>query len=490
MSGSSASYDAVIGLEVHAELLTRSKMFCGCAVVDSTIAEPNTSVCEICTGMPGTLPVINERAVAYALLVALALGCEVPERSVFARKNYFYPDLPKGYQISQYELPLARDGLLPITLPTGPKEVRIRRVHLEEDTGKLTHEAGYSLVDYNRSGVPLLEIVSEPDLSSIEEVKAYATALRSVLQYLGVNSGDMEKGVIRFEANVSVRPQGSQELHTRTEIKNLNSFRIMLRAVEYEISRQGALLEAGEPVVQQTLGWDETRGVTVPQRSKEEAHDYRYFPEPDLPPLVIDREWIRRLSEEIPELHYSKQERYIAEFKLPPYLASVIAAERPVAEYYEAALSSTPGVDPQKLANWLSSDLFGLLNEAGLTIEASRVTPDALSELVQLVEEGTINATSGKTVLAEIFARGGSPAEIVARMDLGILDDRVEIASLVENVLADNPQQVEAYLQGKDAISKWLFGQVMRAAAGRAAPALVQEILEKHLLQLRRPSGE
>ncbi|MFN2148866.1 MAG: Asp-tRNA(Asn)/Glu-tRNA(Gln) amidotransferase subunit GatB, partial [Anaerolineales bacterium] len=257
MNDSGTVYEAVVGLEVHAELLTRSKMFCGCAVVDSTIAEPNTSICEICTGMPGTLPVINQQAVAYALLVALALGCEIPERSVFARKNYFYPDLPKGYQISQYELPLARNGSLPIVLPDESRQIRIRRVHLEEDTGKLSHESGYSLVDYNRSGVPLLEIVSEPELTTIEEIKAYATALRSLLQYLGVNSGDMEKGVIRFEANVSVRPAGSQELNTRTEIKNLNSFRGMLRAVEYEISRQSALLESGEKVVQQTLGWDE-----------------------------------------------------------------------------------------------------------------------------------------------------------------------------------------------------------------------------------------
>ncbi|MEJ2014005.1 MAG: Asp-tRNA(Asn)/Glu-tRNA(Gln) amidotransferase subunit GatB, partial [Anaerolineales bacterium] len=365
MIATSRSHEAVIGLEVHAELLTRSKMFCGCAVVDSTVAEPNTSVCEICTGMPGTLPVINEQAVAYGLMVALALECEIPGRSVFARKNYFYPDLPKGYQISQYELPLAQNGSLLIDLPTGSKQIHIRRVHLEEDTGKLSHEADYSLVDYNRSGVPLLEIVSEPDMASLEEVKAYATSLRSLLQYLGVNSGDMEKGVIRFEANVSVRPAGSQRLNTRTEIKNLNSFRGMLRAVEYEIERQISALEAGEEIIQQTLGWDETAGVTVAQRSKEEAHDYRYFPEPDLPPLVIDRDWIRRLQAEIPELPRAKQQRYIAELKLPSYLAGVLSADRSVAEYFEAALEASPRVDPQKLANWLSVDLFSLLNEVG-----------------------------------------------------------------------------------------------------------------------------
>jgi aspartyl-tRNA(Asn)/glutamyl-tRNA(Gln) amidotransferase subunit B len=490
MKDSLRAIEPVIGLEVHAELLTRSKMFCGCAVVDSTLAEPNTSVCEICTGMPGTLPVINEQAVAFALLVALALQCDISERSVFARKNYFYPDLPKGYQISQYELPLAVNGVLPISLQDGSRQVRIRRVHLEEDTGKLNHESGYSLVDYNRSGVPLLEIVSEPDLTSIEEVKAYATALRSLLQYLGVNSGDMEKGVIRFEANVSVRPVGNQALFTRTEIKNLNSFRGMLRALEYEIARQSALLEAGEPVVQQTLGWDEAAGVTVPQRSKEEAHDYRYFPEPDLPPLVTERDWIDRLREGLPELPFEKQERYINELRLPAYLAGVLAAERTVAEYFEAALASAPEIDPSKLANWLSSDLFGLLNEAGLTIEESRVLPAGLSEIVQLVEDGVINATSGKTILSEIFNHGGSPSEVIERKGLEILNDREEIRSLVNEVLESNPEQVDAYRQGKDALAKWLFGQVMRRASGRADPALVEEILERRLRKLRPTDGD
>ena len=440
--------------------------------------------------MPGTLPVINEQAVAFALLVALALRCEISDVSVFARKNYFYPDLPKGYQISQYELPLAVNGALPITLQEGSRRVRIRRVHLEEDTGKLTHESDYSLVDYNRSGVPLLEIVSEPDLTSIEEVKAYATALRSLLQYLGVNSGDMEKGVIRFEANISVRPIGSQELFTRTEIKNLNSFRGMLRALEYEISRQSALLEAGAPIVQQTLGWDDAAGVTVAQRSKEEAHDYRYFPEPDLPPLVIDRDWIDHLREELPELPFEKQERYVDELRLPAYLAGVIAAERPVAEYFEAALASAPEIDPAKLANWLSSDLFGLLNESNLTIEESRLSPAALSEIVLLVEGGVINATSGKTVLSEIFNHGGTPSDVIESKGLEILNDRGEIEALVEKVLESNPEQVEAYRLGKDALAKWLFGQVMRTASGRADPTLVREILESRLRQLRPTDGD
>jgi aspartyl-tRNA(Asn)/glutamyl-tRNA(Gln) amidotransferase subunit B len=490
MTPASRSHEAVIGLEVHAELLTRSKMFCGCAVVDSTAADPNTSVCEICTGMPGTLPVINEQAVAYGLMVALALECEIPGRSVFARKNYFYPDLPKGYQISQYELPLARNGSLTIDLPAGPKRIRIRRVHLEEDTGKLSHEAGYSLVDYNRSGIPLLEIVSEPDMASLEEAKAYATSLRSMLQYLGVNSGDMEKGVIRFEANVSVRPVGSRKLYTRTEIKNLNSFRGMLRAVEYEISRQISVLAAGGEIVQQTLGWDEAAGVTVAQRTKEEAHDYRYFPEPDLPPLVIDRDWIERLRAAIPELPRAKMQRYIEEFGLTSYLAGVLSAERPVAEFFESALEASPRVDPQKLANWLSVDLFGLLNEAGLGIEQSRVTPADLAGIVQMVESGEINATSAKTVLDHVFHHGGIPAEVVEREELGMLSNRADLELLVDQVLASNPQQVAEYLGGKEVLSKWLFGQAMRSAAGRADPELLQDILLQKLGQMTSAEGD
>ena len=281
-------YEAIIGLEVHAELQTKSKMFCSCAVVDNTTADPNVAVCPVCAGMPGMLPVANQSAVAYGIKVALALGCEINPRSIFARKNYFYPDLPKGYQISQYEEPLARNGKLTIQTSSGAHTIRVRRVHLEEDTGKLTHIEGASLIDLNRAGVPLLEIVSEPDIRSAEEAHAYGEALRSILRYLGVNSGDMQKGVIRFEANVSVRPVGSQEFRTRTEIKNLNSFRALKASVEYEIDRQSALHELGKPVIQQTMGWDESREVTIPQRSKEEAHDYRYFPEPDLPPLVIE----------------------------------------------------------------------------------------------------------------------------------------------------------------------------------------------------------
>ena len=351
------AYEAVIGLEVHAELETESKMFCSCPVVDSTVAEPNIAVCPICAGMPGMLPVVNRRAVEYALRVALALECEIAPTSIFARKNYFYPDLPKGYQISQYEQPLAVHGRLKILTSNGQRIIRIRRVHMEEDTGKLTHVVAapqkgepaqaYSLVDLNRAGVPLLEIVSEPDLHSAEEVRAYATALRSLLRYLRVNSGDLQKGVMRIEPNVSVRPKGSQVFGIRTEIKNLNSFRALERSVDYEINRQIAVLRNGGRVVQETLGWDEHRNETVSQRTKEDADDYRYFPEPDLPPLVVEREWVEAIRSGLPELPAAKYERFIHQYGLSEYDAGVLVAEPAVADYYEATVEAADLASPK-----------------------------------------------------------------------------------------------------------------------------------------------
>jgi aspartyl-tRNA(Asn)/glutamyl-tRNA(Gln) amidotransferase subunit B len=474
-------YIPTIGLEVHAELLTQSKMFCGCPVVDSTEADPNTAVCEICTGMPGTLPVINRRAVEFAIRVALALDCSVASRSVFARKNYFYPDLPKGFQISQYEMPLAVNGFLMIDTADGLKRIGIRRVHLEEDTGKLSHHKDHSLVDFNRSGVPLLEIVTEPDLTSIEETKAYATTLRSVLRYLEVNSGDMEKGVIRFEANVSLRSEASQDLGTRTEIKNLNSFRAMTRAVEFELKRQQTLLEAGKSVKQETLGWDETTGVTRPQRSKEEAHDYRYFPEPDLPPLVIEADWIEQIKADLPELPAKKRQRFMAEYGLSDYTAAVLTVERLVADYFERAAASAEDVPAEKVANWLSGDLFGLANEAGLAVYETKVSPKQLAELVRRVESDEINATSGKEVLAEMVSSGQSAGDIITQRGLAQISDTDEIQSIILKILDENPQQVTAFLEGKDALLDWFLGQVMRATRGRANPSIVRQELSKAL---------
>jgi len=501
-------FEPVIGLEVHAELETKSKMFCACPVVDPTLAEPNVAVCPVCSGMPGVLPVVNERAVEYALRVALALECEIAHTSIFARKNYFYPDLPKGYQISQYEQPLARNGRLTILTTKGESVVRIRRVHLEEDTGKLTHivaggdlagiqAAGqqggenYSLVDLNRAGIPLLEIVSEPDLHSAEEVRAYATSLRSILRYLGVNSGDLQKGVLRIEPNVSLRPVGTPQLGTRVEIKNLNSFRALQRGVAYEIQRQSELLRQGKKVRQETVGWDELRGITVTQRVKEQEDDYRYFPEPDLPPLEIEPAWIERIRTSLPELPTAKFHRFRKQYSLNAYDTGVLVAEKAVADYFEQAVASLstqdePGVSPKMLANWISGELFGLLNQVGATIDVTRVTPRSLAELVRMVARGEINQNIAKSVLAEIFTTGKSAAEIIAARGLQQISDASFIARLVEKVLAENPQPVNEYLDGKQNIARWLFGQVMRAAKGHANPQVVQQELERQLETLNR----
>jgi aspartyl-tRNA(Asn)/glutamyl-tRNA(Gln) amidotransferase subunit B len=437
--------------------------------------------------MPGSLPVINQRAVEFAIRVALALNCSISETSVFARKNYFYPDLPKGYQISQFELPLATDGWIDIedaSSAPSMKRVRIRRVHLEEDTGKLTHREQHSLVDYNRSGVPLLEIVSEPDLYSIEDARQYASALRTLLRYLEVNSGDLEKGVMRFEANVSLRPAGTDELGTRTEIKNLNSLRALSRSVEYEIERQEILLRSGKSVLQNTVGWDEDRQVTVSQRSKEEAHDYRYFPEPDLPPLHIEAAWVDQIRTDLPELPAAKSARFISDYGLSAYTAGVLTAERSVAEYYEAAIRTSGGTSPVKIANWLSGDLFGLLNESATEIDQSKVSPEALARLVTLVESDAISAASGKKVLEVLFAQGGSPDSVVEQEGLTQLQDQDSIRPVVEQVLSDNPGQVAAYLAGKTALSEWFLGQAMKATQGKADPGAVRLELDRALGEL------
>lgn len=478
-------FEPVIGLEVHAELQTRSKMFCGCAVIDPASAEPNESVCEICSGMPGTLPVINRRAVEYAIRVALALDCTIAETSRFARKNYFYPDLPKGYQISQYDLPLAQTGRLKTDVDGKLKSIRIRRVHLEEDTGKLAHRDGYSLVDFNRAGVPLLEIVSEPDMESVEDAAAYATGLRSLLRYLEVNSGDMEKGVLRFEANVSLRERGSESLGTRVEIKNLNSFRAMTRSIEHELRRQADVLTSGGKVIQQTLGWDEAAGSTVPQRGKEEAEDYRYFPEPDLPPLVVDPEWVGEIRSSLPELPLARRQRFISEYALSTYSADILVSGRATADYYEAAVRAAKEADPEAIANWLTGDLFALLNEAGSSLAEPPLSALLFAELVDLVEGGTINATSGKEVLAASFKAGKSPADIVSERGLEQQSDPLVLRGLVDQILQENPDQLQQYLDGKTSVSQWFFGQVMRATRGQADPQVVRRVLDEALASVR-----
>ncbi|MDZ4158811.1 MAG: Asp-tRNA(Asn)/Glu-tRNA(Gln) amidotransferase subunit GatB, partial [Anaerolineaceae bacterium] len=411
--------------------------------------------------------------------------CEIASTSLFARKNYFYPDLPKGYQISQYEYPLAERGRLLISTPEGERAIPIRRVHLEEDTGKLTHVTrgaeSCSLVDLNRAGIPLLEIVSEPDLHTLEDVRAYATGLRAALRCLGVNSGDMEKGVIRFEANVSVRPLGQNELGTRVEIKNLNSFRALERSVAFQIEQQIALLRRGEPVRQETLGWDEAQGMTFSQRSKEEAHDYRYFPEPDLPPLVVEPEWVHRIAASLPELPYARSKRFQKEYGLTEVESRLLVDEAAVADYFETAIKAATGLSPKTIVNWVTGELFGWLNQSGESIQNIQVNPQALVDLLRLVEGGEINLNTAKSVLAEMLATGSAPAAIIAERGLQQISDLDRIARLVQQSLDENPEELLNYLNGKETLSNWFFGQVMRAARGQGNPQVIRQELERQL---------
>jgi aspartyl-tRNA(Asn)/glutamyl-tRNA(Gln) amidotransferase subunit B len=477
------AYEPVIGLEVHAELETVSKMFCACAVVDSTSAEPNTCVCPVCLGMPGVLPVINRQAVQFGLRVGLALNCEIPDFNQFARKSYFYPDLPKGYQISQYQYPLAINGWLEIDLPDGStKRIRIRRAHLEEDTGKLTHVDGASLVDLNRAGVPLLEIVSEADIRSAEEAEAYARKLRAILRNLGVNSGDMSKGVLRIEPNISVRPVGSTEFRTRTEVKNLNSIRSLARATAYEIERQIAIWDSGDQVRQATMGWDEARQITVTQRVKETAEDYRYFPEPDLPVLEISRAWVEEVRSSLPELPDAKRDRYMNDLGLSRYDASVLVADRAVAEYFEAALKA--GGDPKQLANYITSDVFRQMNQEGRerdAIGAIKLTPQALAALVTLVQKGAIHHGSAKKLLVTLYEQGGDPATLVEEQGLAQISDESALVEAIVSALDQHPGDVARYLAGEEKIAKFLMGMVMRALRGKGDPQTVQRLLMQQL---------
>ena len=477
-------YEPVIGLEVHAELLTRSKMFCGCEVVDSITARPNRYICPVCTGQPGALPVLNKKAVELAIRVGLALGCEIHTESIFARKNYFYPDLPKGYQISQYDQPLATDGQIQIETEAGTKEIRIRRVHLEEDTGKLSHADGHSFIDYNRSGVPLLEIVTEPDMRSPEEVKAYATKLRAILRYLEVNSGDMEKGVIRFEANVSVREAGSSVLNTRTEIKNLNSFRALVQGTEYEIKRQSDVYSKGGSIEQETLGFNEATGKTYSQRGKESAHDYRYFPEPDLPPLVLSQSWIDSIRESLPELPEARTLRFIQEYELKSQEARLLTSEKALADYFEAIVAKSKS-SAKTISSWIAGEFMRYLND--LSIEAANIPVPAeyFARLIDMVTDKTISGNAGKVVLGELFKNGGDPEEIVRSKNLAQVSDEGFIQETIGKILSENSKEVQQYLAGKETLLQWFMGQVARATKGKADPAVARELLVKSLEEKR-----
>jgi aspartyl-tRNA(Asn)/glutamyl-tRNA(Gln) amidotransferase subunit B len=477
-----ARYEPVIGLEVHVQLLTGTKLFCGCE--NRFGAPPNTLVCPVCLGLPGALPVPSRHAVTLALRAALALGCRVNPTSVFERKNYFYPDLPKGYQISQYQAPLAVHGALEVEGPQVARLVRIARLHMEEDAGKLLHE-GFSWsreksgVDLNRAGVPLVEIVSEPDLRSPEEAHAYLAALRATLIYAGVSDGNMEEGSLRCDANVSVRPRGSEPLGTRAEIKNLNSFRHVARAIEHEVARQVALVAAGREVVQETRLWDEGRGETAPMRSKEEAHDYRYFPEPDLPPLVVDAEWVEEVRRSLPELPAARRRRFVSEHGLPGYDASVLTQERELADYFEAAARESG--QPKLVSNWIMTELLRKLKEDARPLAEAAVGPGALAGLVALVASGKISGKTAKDVFERMWASGEGAAAIVEREGLAQLDDEGALAAAVAEVVAASPEQVASYRGGKTAALGWFVGQVMKRTGGRANPKRVGELLKEAL---------
>ncbi len=476
-------YEAVIGLEVHAEMLTQSKIFCGCSAAFG--APPNEHTCPLCLGLPGVLPVLNRRAVEFAIKAGLATHCAIAPVSRWARKNYFYPDLPKGYQISQYELPICTGGRIDIEVDGQPKAVRLTRIHMEEDTGKNIHDqhGDASLVDYNRSGVPLLEIVSEPDIRSPAEAGAYLRRLRAILQYLEVCDGNMEEGSFRCDANVSLRRRGTDTLGTRAEVKNMNSFRAVERALEYEIARQIDLLQRGERVAQETRLWDADREVTRAMRSKESAHDYRYFPEPDLLPLEVAAEWVAELRAALPELPDARRGRFVRVYGLPPYDAEVLIARKDVADYFEAAVRAH--ANPKAISNWVMGDLLRVVRDrkldAALVIREWPVAPEHVAGLVRLIDDGTISGKIAKTVFEQMLASGAAPERIVAEQGLIQVTDTSAIDAAVAAVLAVNADKVAEYRGGKDKLFGFFVGQVMKATQGKANPQKLNELLKQRL---------
>ncbi len=477
-----AKYEPVIGLEVHVQLLTKTKIFCGSSTRFGD--PPNTNVCPVCLGLPGTLPVLNKRAVEMAIRAALALNCTVQERSRFARKNYLYPDLPKGYQISQYELPLATGGWLEIEVGSAKKRIRITRLHLEEDAAKNLHEgfahsAEKAYIDYNRCGTPLSEIVSEPDIRSSEEAYAYLTTLRQIMLYTGVSDCNMEEGSLRCDANVSVRLRGSKEFGTKVEVKNLNSFRYLQKALEYEIERHIGVLESGGRLSQETRLWNQAEGRTVSMRSKEKAHDYRYFPEPDLLPVHISETWLEEVRRSLPELPEAKRGRFVTSYGITPYDAEVLTSTQSLADYFEAVVKA--GAPGKAAANWMQTELLRGLKDSGKEISASPVSPAALAELVMLVESSKITATVGKKVFATMFESGRSAADIVAAEGLGAQVSESAIVEAARDVIAKNPDNVAKYKSGNEGVFQFFVGQVMRATHGQANPQAVNDILRKLL---------
>jgi len=474
-----SEYEAVIGLEVHAQLRTKTKIFCACATAFGQ--EPNANTCPVCTAMPGALPVLNRLAVEYAAKMALAVDCTINSRSIFARKNYFYPDLPKAYQISQYEAPLAEHGRLRIQVEGKEKIVGITRIHMEEDAGKSIHSAveNKSFVDLNRCGTPLIEIVSEPDMRGVDEAVAYLKALRSILVYLEICDGNMEEGSFRCDANVSVRPKGETKLGTRTELKNLNSFRHVHKAIEHEIARHVDLLADGERIIQETRLYDEDKGVTVSMRGKEEAQDYRYFPDPDLLPLILEPEWLEQWARELPELPQTREARFIRDFDLPEAAAQSLTAEKDLAEYFEATAAAYH--EPKKISNWMLSELLRELNQAKISARDCAMPPKHLADLVRLIDSGQISGKIGKQIFAELFSTGDAPEAFVKRKGLAQISDTSAVEAIVDRVMAANPAEVEAYKAGKTKLRSFFVGQIMRESKGQANPGLVNELIKAKL---------
>jgi aspartyl-tRNA(Asn)/glutamyl-tRNA(Gln) amidotransferase subunit B len=477
-----AKYEPVIGLEVHVQLLTKSKIFCGCSTRFGDA--PNSNTCPVCLGLPGTLPVLNKRVVEMATLASLALNCTVHEHSRFARKNYFYPDLPKGYQISQYELPLATDGWLEIEHEGARKRIGITRLHLEEDAAKNLHEgfsgsATKAYIDYNRCGTPLCEIVSEPDMRAPDEAYAYLTTLRQILLYTGVSDCNMEEGSLRCDANVSVRLRGSREFGTKVEVKNLNSFRFLQKALEFEIERHIGVIENGGRIAQETRLWNQSANRTDSMRSKEKAHDYRYFPEPDLLPVHVSAAWREEIRRTLPELPDAKRTRFVSAYEITPYDAEVLTGTQALADYFEAVAKS--GANPKNAANWIQTELLRRLNDSGKEIDASPVSPAALAELLKLVESGQITTAVGKKVFATMFDSGRSASEIVAAEGLAQISDTSAIETAAREVIAKNPDNVAKYKSGNEGVFKFFVGQVMRATRGQANPQAVNDILRRLL---------
>ena len=477
-------FEPVIGLEIHAQLLTDAKIFCGCSTKFG--AAPNTHTCPVCLGMPGVLPVLNRKVVEFMMKMALATHCRLNRECNFARKNYFYPDLPKGYQISQYAHPPAEHGWVEVDINGGQKKIGITRIHMEEDAGKLMHDEHNpaSYVDLNRTGVPLIEIVSEPDIRSAEEAAAYLRRLHEILVSLEICDGHMEEGSFRCDANISLRPRGTEPFGTRAELKNMNSFRNVQRALEYEIKRQQYVLEGGGQVVQETRLWDDTAGVTHPMRGKEEAHDYRYFPDPDLVPVVIDDAWIAEVRAILPELPHEKRERFVREYQIPPYDAGVLTSTPTTTSFYEKTVASFPTINPKAAkaaSNWITGDLMKMLNEDKKDFTASPIPPRAIAELIQIIDAGTISGKMAKDVVEEMYKSRKPPGEIVKEKGLVQITDEGALSKTIAEIIGKNPAQVEQYRAGKEKVFGFFVGQVMKATQGKANPQLINDLLKKML---------